>query len=73
MEADERLLGMEVLAGVMIRAGAAAELLSMGIDPSPADVEAWIGADNRTRRRLGLAWAIMSGSAEPEFKKTRGS
>jgi hypothetical protein len=46
---------------------AARELAELGITASPADISAWLSADQRQRRRLALSWAsyVANGWASP--------
>jgi hypothetical protein len=50
----------EVFAEQLERVAVANELRGLGINPSPADVSAYYQADPKTRRRLGLQWAVLA-------------
>jgi hypothetical protein len=63
---DTAELTVRVLTEQMERVAAAHELQALGIEPSPADVSAWLAADTRTKRRLGIAWAVLRPEIDPE-------
>jgi hypothetical protein len=62
---DEGELMLRVLTEQMERIAAANELRGAGIEPTAADVSAWLAADPRTKRRLGIAWAVLRDEINP--------
>lgn len=67
-DADAAVITMQVITIVVECGAAAAELEAMGITPSEADVLAWCSASPKDKHRLGLQWAVMRASPEPEWK-----
>jgi hypothetical protein len=61
MADSAELLVTQVFAEQLERVAAADELRAMGIEsPSPADISAYHQADMKTRRRLGIQWAVLA-------------
>lgn len=58
MSTDSTELGLEIMTGAVERVNAAKELRSLGVEPSPADVEAWISTTARQRKQASLTYAI---------------
>jgi hypothetical protein len=53
---------MRIMAQQLERAAAVRELREFQIEPSPADVENWLAASPRSRRRLMESWAVFNAS-----------
>jgi hypothetical protein len=69
---DRIVIQAELLAMGAERQAAVNELAEVGVTtPSPADVEAWIKATPRDRRRMTMAYALYQGMPEPEWKARR--
>jgi hypothetical protein len=60
--ADDAEWGVKLLTAQFERAAATRELAEHQINASPADIEAWIAATPRTRRKLLELWYIMNES-----------
>ena len=42
------------------RAAARNQLAELGVNPSPADVSAWMAMDSKTQRRMALQYVILA-------------
>jgi hypothetical protein len=58
-DADASVLAAEVLTAALERAVAGNELRSLGIEPSPSDVEHYLAMTQRERRAANVRWAVM--------------
>jgi hypothetical protein len=59
---DATDLQAQILVGKVIRASAVRDLTELGINPSLADVEAWVAATPKQRVSLAKAYAIYMAS-----------
>jgi hypothetical protein len=62
MAIDSAEWDVKLLTAEFERTAAARELAEHQINASPADIEAWIAATPRTRRKLLELWHIMNAS-----------
>ena len=58
-DSQAELLEAEILVGVAERAAARNQLAELGVNPSPADVSAWMAMDSKTQRRMALQYVIL--------------
>ncbi len=59
---DTEELATRVTLGILERTAAARELRELGINPSPADTEAWLRMTGRQRDSAAVSWAVYQGS-----------
>jgi hypothetical protein len=59
---DEEELRSRILSAKVQRIAAASELRAAQINPSPADVEAYVASTPRQKHRLMMAWAVLNAS-----------
>ena len=59
---DQAAWDTRILTAQLERVAAARELREYQIEPSPADVEAWLASSPRQKRRLMELWAAFNAS-----------
>lgn len=62
---DDDGLMVSIVGEQFERVAAKHDLEALGISPTSADISAWMAADNRAKRRLAMAWAVLCDEVAP--------